>query len=210
VTVVARRLHQLPGSTHPPDEKVAALTFEDAPGPDTAPVLDALAACRARGTFFVVGANTDAAPDLLRRIVGEGHAIGNQSWSGTRLEELGDAAITDAFARVDARLTQFTGGAVTRLARPPSSMAQAPRLATLVAPLGYTAVVGWSIDAADGQGRDASTITGQVVEELHPGAIVRIHAGAGTPGSGTGSATANAVARIVRAGRVLGYRFITL
>ena len=91
VTVIARRLHELPDSSYAPDEKVVALTFDDAPGPNTAPVLDTLAACRASATFFVVGQDVERDPELVARIADEGHAVGNHSWTHTRRDELDDA-----------------------------------------------------------------------------------------------------------------------
>ena len=204
MTVVARSLRQLPDSPYAADERVVALTFDDAPGPNTAPVLDALAACATAATFFVVGTDVEARPELVARIAEEGHALGNRSWTHTRLEELDDAAVVDEFARTDALVTEITGKALHR-ARPPSVMSQAARLAHLVQRLGYTAVVGWSIDPGDGKDHDPMAITERVVDGLVPGTIVRVHAGAGEPRS-----TAEAVTRIVQAGHVLGYRFVTL
>jgi peptidoglycan/xylan/chitin deacetylase (PgdA/CDA1 family) len=204
VTTVARWIHQLPDSAHTPDDKVVALTFDDAPGPHTAPVLDALAACGVTTTFFVAGVQLDDGHDTLARIVADGHTLGNQSWSHTRLEQLDDATIVDEFARTDARVSELTGAAL-HVARPPYTMDQAPRLAQLVERLGYTAVVGWSVDPGDGPHHDATTITERVVEELHPGAIVLLRAGADE-----GRSTAAAIKPIVRAATVLGYRFVTL
>ena len=58
-----------------------ALTFDDGPTPGTTDrVLDALAAAQTKATFFVVGANADAHPDLLRRIRDEGHLIANHTF----------------------------------------------------------------------------------------------------------------------------------
>jgi peptidoglycan-N-acetylglucosamine deacetylase len=199
MTVVARTLQQLPDATYPPDDKVVALTFDEAPGAGTARVLDALATCGAPATFFVTGEHAAAAPGITRRIVDAGHAIGNRGWSRTRLEELTDREVTEQFARTDARMCEITG-ARPRVARPPHTMAQAARLAALVAPLGYAAVVGWSMDPGDAPGRDAAAITDHVVEALHSGSIVRLR---------TGAAVAVAIPRIVTAGRVLGYRFVT-
>jgi len=204
VTVVARSLRQLPGSPSALDEKVVALTFDGAPGPDTEPVLDALAAGDTAATFFVRGAGVEAQPELLARIVEEGHALGNHSWTHPRLEELDDAAVVDEFARTHALVTEITG-TVMRHARPPYAMSQAPRLAHLVQRLGYTAVVGWSVDPSHRNGQDAMAVTEHVIAGLVPGTIVLLHAGPGELRS-----TAEAVPRIVQAGHVLGYRFVTL
>ncbi|MFN8027176.1 MAG: polysaccharide deacetylase family protein [Acidimicrobiia bacterium] len=203
MTEIARRLHALPDSPYPTDEKVAALTFDDAPGPNTAPVLDALAALGVTATFFVVGRKAERAPELLRRIVDEGHVIGNHSYEHTALGQMSDTAIRDDFARTGDIVAGITGVTMER-ARPPYSMSQASRLAMLLDPLGYSAVVGWSIDPRDWEGHDATAVTDHVVEQLHPCAIVLLHAG-----SGRDQSTAAAIPPIVKAARVLGYRLVT-
>jgi peptidoglycan/xylan/chitin deacetylase (PgdA/CDA1 family) len=204
VTAIARSLHQLPGSPYAPDEKVVALTFDDAPGLNTAPVLEALAACNTTATFFVVGKNVEREPELMARIVADGHSVGNHSWSHTKLEQLDDATIVDEFSRTGALVSGFTRTPVHQ-ARPPFTMTQANRLATLMDPFGYTAVVGWSIDPRDWEGHRAMTITETVVQQMQPGAIILLHAG-----QGEGRGTAAAVRHIVQAGGLLGYRFVTL
>jgi peptidoglycan-N-acetylglucosamine deacetylase len=204
VTVVARSLQQLPESPYAPDEQAVALTFDDAPGSLTGPVLDALAAARVHATFFVTGRNVEQSPELVTRIAAEGHAIANHSWSHTRLEELDDLSLIDEFARTGSLVTEITGRPVHQ-ARPPFTMTQAHRLGTLLDPLGYSAVVGWSIDPRDWEGHDTMTITETVVEQLHPGAIILLHAG-----HGEGRSTAAAVKHVVQGARVLGYRFVTL
>jgi len=204
VTVIARRLHEMPGAPYAPDEKVVALTFDDAPGPNTAPVLDALATCGAPATFFVVGEHVERHAELMARIVDEGHAVGNHSWTHTRLEELDNQTLLDEFSRTGALANEYTHAPVHQ-ARPPFAMTQASRLAALLEPLGYTAVVGWSVDPRDWEGHDAMTITETVVQQLQPGAIVLLHAG-----HGEGRSTAAAVRHTVQAGRLLGYRFVTL
>lgn len=63
-------------------EKVVALTFDDGPDPKVTPrILDALRARGAKATFFVLGPAARRYPALLRRMVREGHCIGNHSWS---------------------------------------------------------------------------------------------------------------------------------
>jgi peptidoglycan/xylan/chitin deacetylase (PgdA/CDA1 family) len=61
--------------------RVVALTFDDGPGPDTPALLDVLRERAVRATFFVTGAHVTAYPDLARRIVAEGHAVGNHTYS---------------------------------------------------------------------------------------------------------------------------------
>lgn len=58
------------------------LTFDDGPTPEVTPwVLDCLREYNARGTFFCLGRNVDRYPELYRRILDEGHAVGNHTYS---------------------------------------------------------------------------------------------------------------------------------
>lgn len=58
------------------------LTFDDGPDADWTPrVLDMLAAARVPATFFMIGRSAQALPGLVRRVLAEGHAIGNHTWS---------------------------------------------------------------------------------------------------------------------------------
>src|SRR5437868_3467290 len=69
-----------------------ALTFDDGPNPDhTAHLLDLMSEYRLRGTFFVLGKNVAAQPKLSRRIVAEGHELGNHTWSHAKSELIGTA-----------------------------------------------------------------------------------------------------------------------
>ena len=66
-------------------EKIVALTFDDGPNePYTGQILDLLRKRGAKATFFVVGVNATRHPETLLRIVDEGHAIGNHTWSHAR------------------------------------------------------------------------------------------------------------------------------
>lgn len=64
------------------DSKCVYLTFDDGPTPEvTSWVLDRLDEYDAKGTFFCLGRNVDAHPDIFREIVKRGHSVGNHSYS---------------------------------------------------------------------------------------------------------------------------------
>ncbi|MDQ6825601.1 MAG: polysaccharide deacetylase family protein, partial [Candidatus Eremiobacteraeota bacterium] len=70
----------------PLDKRVVALTYDDGPNPPyTDRILDVLKQERVRATFFVVGRAVRAYPHTLRRIVGEGHSLGNHTWDHAHL-----------------------------------------------------------------------------------------------------------------------------
>lgn len=62
------------------DANKVALTFDDGPGEHTPLILDLLATNRAKATFFVTGENVERYPNVVRRIVAEGHALGNHGY----------------------------------------------------------------------------------------------------------------------------------
>lgn len=71
------------------DRRMVALTFDDGPDPHFTPaVLDLLAARQVTATFFVVGVGVAAYPDLVRRMVAEGHEVANHTWGHERLDRL--------------------------------------------------------------------------------------------------------------------------
>jgi len=75
--------------TLPLRDKELVLTFDDGPQPGTTPrVLDALKAECVRATFFLVGRNAAAHPDIVRREVAEGHSLGHHSYAHPLLDRL--------------------------------------------------------------------------------------------------------------------------
>jgi peptidoglycan/xylan/chitin deacetylase (PgdA/CDA1 family) len=78
----------------PPTVPYVAMTFDDGPHPDYTPaLLDMLAERNIRATFYIVGNNAQWYPHILRRMINEGHEIGNHSWSHARLTDLTDEEV---------------------------------------------------------------------------------------------------------------------
>ncbi|MFN3874482.1 MAG: polysaccharide deacetylase family protein [Flavobacteriales bacterium] len=151
----------------PAHERSLYLTFDDGPVAETTPwVLDTLAAHGAKATFFVVGANAERHPALLRRIRDAGHAIGNHTfshlngWRTPLREYLADVA----------RAQAITG---TRLFRPPygrMTWAQARALRA------SHSLVMWDVLSRD---YDPATpperCLGHVLRHARPGSIIVLH-----------------------------------
>src|SRR2546422_4539686 len=76
--LVVRRIGDLPDSGVGPADKVVALTFDDGPDPSFTPkVLDMLAQYQVPATFFMIGWEAAASPDLVRRIAAAGDGVGS-------------------------------------------------------------------------------------------------------------------------------------
>ncbi len=191
----------------PSEHKVAALTFDD--GPDrlyTPQVLDVLASKGVTATFFLIGNRVDEYPEVARRIISEGHLIGNHSYShpviqkasGTNGLQSQLCAAEEAFARAG-----VTGSG---LFRPPYG-AISPNLVEQAASLGYRVAL-WSIDSLDWRGLDRDTVVGKVMEMVAPGAVILQHSSGG-PGEDL-SGSVQALPIIIDTLRERGYTFTTM
>jgi peptidoglycan/xylan/chitin deacetylase (PgdA/CDA1 family) len=96
-----------------------ALTFDDGPNATwTLRLLDTLAEHEVRATFFLLGSRAQAEPELVRRIAGAGHLIGNHSWSHPNLSLCGKSRIHEELSRTSDELEQIAGMRV-KFFRPP-------------------------------------------------------------------------------------------
>lgn len=190
------------------DQPVIALTFDDGPSPYTAQVLDILDRYQVKATFFVIGQNVERHPDLARRIVAEGHVIGNHTYShplwgavetpGRMAHEL-DAA---------AAVIQETTGVTPTLFRPPHGW-RSPWMISLAHRKGYQ-VVTWSISPDDWRQPPPEVIVRRVVSRARPGAIILLHDGLETQQNPPVQNTVEALPRIIETLQAQGYRFVTI
>ena len=96
-----------------------ALTFDDGPDPRWTPrILDILKRENVPATFFVIGKNGQAYPDLVRRMVSEGHEVGNHTFTHPNLGEI-PGPLTDLELNATQRLIESLTGRSTVLCRPP-------------------------------------------------------------------------------------------
>ena len=137
-------------------------------------MLDVLARHGIRATFFLVGERAERCPDLVRRIVAEGHTIGNHTFTHSGFFPLRSRArMTDELERTR-RLLQALTGRCVRLFRPPFGVTN-PQVARAVRTGGYT-TVGWSVRSFDTVARTPRhKVLARVVGRLHPGAVVLLH-----------------------------------
>ena len=155
--------------THRP---VLSLTFDDGPDPRYTPaVLDLLRRYDARATFFVVGANAAAHPDLVARMRAEGHEVANHTHDHAHLTELSDAEVRDQIARG----RRVIGDAGARLLRPPVGRTSTS-VAEVARSLGERQAF-WS-SCLEACLHDGARVGGTGLgEALDPGAVVLAHDG---------------------------------
>lgn len=99
--------------------KKLALTFDDGPDPEWTPqVLDILKAKHVHATFFVIGANAQANPDLIQRIVAEGHELGSHTYTHPNLADTPQQVVSLELNATQRLIEALTGRSM-RLFRPP-------------------------------------------------------------------------------------------
>ncbi len=193
--VVPVAFHPAPGAA---GSLAVALTFDDGPWPhSTEQILTILTRRQAPATFFVVGRQVQHYPELVRREVAAGMAIGNHSWSHPQpFDRLPAARIHDEIAR-GRRTLQPLGIHPVGL-RPPGG-ATSPAVAAAAKEFGDRTVL-WSVDPADWQPSvTPQQLVQRVLAAARPGAIVLLH-----DGGGNRSATVAALPAIIDGLRRLG------
>jgi peptidoglycan/xylan/chitin deacetylase (PgdA/CDA1 family) len=153
-------------------ERAAALTFDDGPHPaDTPAMLEILERAGARGTFFMVGKSAQRHPEVVDRVAGGGHAIGNHTWDHPSFR-----LITRKYRRAQLRWTEEVIGsrlATPRLFRPPyGEQGLGGRWDALR--LGYETVC-WDAIAEDWRDDSPETMADRILARLEPGSIVLLH-----------------------------------
>lgn len=191
------------------EPREVALTFDDGPSePYTAEILDILRAHRAPATFFLCGENAERHPELVRRILAEGHEIGNHTYSHPYLYLKSRAGIAAEIDRTQDVLQRVCGRRPT-LFRPPFGVRGLP-LWSVLRERGMRMVL-WSVRGYDGR-LDAEGVARTTLEQLKPGAIILLHDGFETQPADRidRSATVRALPAIIDGVRKAGYTLVRL
>ncbi|WP_368505647.1 delta-lactam-biosynthetic de-N-acetylase [Alkalihalophilus sp. As8PL] len=169
----------------------------------TEDVLNILKEKNVPAAFFITGHYLETAPELVKRMVNEGHIVGNHSWHHPSLPEVGDGRLMDELTRVKNSFSELTGVEEMHYLRPPRGQFSERSLA-LSSKLGYTNVFwsmaykDWEVDKQKG-GQYAYD---QIMKRIHPGAIMLIHS--------VSQDNAEALPRVIEDARKQGYTFKSL
>lgn len=200
------------GGDHP---GLIALTFDDGPDPEWTPtILNILKQENVPATFFIIGKNGEAYPDLMRRIVNEGHEIGNHTFTHPNMGEI-PLSLSELELNATQRLIESEVGRSTVLFRPPyfgDAEADKPEEvepAIRAKELGYL-MVGVRIDPSDWK---LPVTAGEIVDRTvqraldnNPetrGQIVLLH-----DSGGDRRATVEALPQLIHELRARGFRFV--
>lgn len=142
----------------------------------TPAILDTLKAKKVPAIFFVTGHYVKDQPELVKRMVAEGHLVGNHSWSHPDMTTITDAKMKEELDRVKQATAQLTGTDKMDYLRPPRGIFS-DRTLRVTRDLGYTNVF-WSIAYKDwdvNDQRGSAYAYQKVVAQLHPGAVILLH-----------------------------------
>lgn len=187
-------------------EKKVALTFDD--GPDTRftpQVLDALKASQVKATFFVLGVQANAHPDIIRRIVKEGHVIGNHSYSHANLPKLTADKFQSQIISTESVLQGLIGYA-PKLIRPPYGAINEEQV-RWIADHHYL-IVNWNVDSLDWKSLNSDQVLNNIMQQTKPGSIILQHSGGAD--SQDLSGTVQAIVPLISKLKAAGYTFVTV
>jgi peptidoglycan/xylan/chitin deacetylase (PgdA/CDA1 family) len=192
-----------PGTSRSPAAGVVYLTFDDGPTPAWTPrVLELLARHGAQATFFAVGRNAAAHPELVRQAYAAGHGVGNHTWTHRRLTRL-DAGALEAEVGATSAAIQRATGAPVRCLRPPYATVDAASAGRARA-LGLRLTM-WDLDTGDWRRPGAGVIAGRVLDRVRSGDVVLMH-----DGGGDRSQTVAALQQVLPSLSARGFRFSSL
>ncbi|MCI9493884.1 MAG: delta-lactam-biosynthetic de-N-acetylase [Lachnospiraceae bacterium] len=158
-------------------EKVLYLTFDCGfENGNTPAILDALKKHKVKAAFFVVGNYLETSPDLVKRMVEEGHIVGNHSYHHPDMSQMGKEEFTKELGELETLYGQVAGTPMAKYYRPPQGKYSKSSL-QLAKDLGYKTVF-WSLAYVDWNQDSQPTheeAFDKLLKRVHPGAVVLLH-----------------------------------
>lgn len=185
------------------NEKVMYLTFDEGyENGHTAKILDVLKKTSTPAAFFVTGPYIENEPELIKRMVEEGHIVGNHTVNHPSMPDLSEEEITNELSELNESFFKLTNQNM-KFMRPPMGEFSEKTLAT-IQKNGYKTVF-WSIAYADwdtNNQKGADYAVEQVTKQFHNGAVILLHA--------VSEDNADALEQIINTAKNRGYTFKSL
>lgn len=190
----------------PRNVSAVSLTFDDAPDDRfTAQVLDVLKKYGVQATFFVVGNRAEKHPDVIQRMVKEGHIIANHSYDHPNALKISNKSFRNQILKTERILKNLTGKTIA-LYRPPYGNVNEEQINWLASQNYH--MVNWNVDSLDWKGIDAEQVIANVFKDVGKGSIILQHS-AGGVGSDL-SGTVEALPRIIERLQASGLSIVSL
>ncbi|MDF1751641.1 MAG: polysaccharide deacetylase family protein [Verrucomicrobiales bacterium] len=153
---------------------VLALTFDDGPHPSNTPrLLDILRSKNVKATFFVTGENARKYPALLRRMISEGHEIGNHTMTHGKITKMSTSQIRQEIIG-SAQAVHSATGVYPRSFRPPYGAITPEQKSWIKAEYGMPSIL-WSVDPEDWKKPGVNVVASRVINGANRGGILLLH-----------------------------------
>jgi peptidoglycan-N-acetylmuramic acid deacetylase len=169
----------------------------------TKPILNTLKEKQVPAIFFITGHYVKDQPELVKRMVAEGHLVGNHSWSHPDMTTISDSKIKEELEKVRSEVAQVTGVQKMDFVRPPRGVFS-DRSLQASNEAGYRSIF-WSSAYKDwdpNEQKGADYAYQKVVGQFHPGEVLLLHS--------VSKDNAQALGRIIDEARRQGYTFKAL
>ena len=151
-----------------------AMTFDDGPhGANTPRLLEMLRQRKIHATFFLVGQCVAEFPDIVKKIVADGHEIANHSWSHPQLSAMSESAVRDQLQRTHDAIIAACG-VTPKIMRPPYGAFTARQRAWAHGEWGYKCIL-WDVDPLDWKVRNSEHVKTEILKQTVPGSIILSH-----------------------------------
>ncbi len=164
-------------------------------------ILDVLQGHGVRATFFVTGKWAEKNTDIARRIVREGHEVGNHSYNHLDLTQVSLEELIQQIHEADNSIYRATGKHPQPLFRLPFG-SYSRQVLDILGDMGYKYCIHWSLETLDYQQRTANNIVYRILRNIRNGDIILMH----VLGEGTAEASDLAVTKL----KNQGYEFVTI
>ncbi|WP_300565719.1 polysaccharide deacetylase family protein [Flavobacterium sp.] len=154
-------------------EKKIAISFDDGPHPMTEKVLDLLQKYNVKATFFCIGTQIEEHPTIFKRILQEGHVVGNHSYSHSNTFGFFSTQKVIEEINLTNQIIQSFSGKKALFFRPPFGVTN-PRISRAVAQTKHH-VIGWNIRSLDTVIESENQIFERVKKRVVPGGIILLH-----------------------------------
>ena len=190
-------------------QSFVALTFDDGPSPTYTPqILDILRDHDAKGTFFLVGANVSRHPDVARRIVAEGHQVGNHSQDHSYdLPFLLPNQIKNDYLSAQRAISAATGVTPNAYRAPHGRIS--PWMAATIRAEGAR-IIGWDVAGGDWKNPRVDILVKRIVSRVKPGSIVLLHDALDTDAGADRGVLVKALPAIIDQLQAKGFRLVTV
>jgi peptidoglycan/xylan/chitin deacetylase (PgdA/CDA1 family) len=192
----------------PAGKRQVAITFDDGPdGLYTPKILDVLKENQAKATFFLIGTHAEANPEMVKRIVNEGHEIGNHSYDHSSLPDVAISKFQNEILDTKKILKQISGYDPLFF-RPPFTRITDEQVKWLADQKISTIL--WNTDTQDWKQLPADLIETKVFDQVKPGSIIIMHSAYPDGDSLNLSGTIAALPQIIKKLRAQGLEPVTI